>query len=58
VATLYERVTKNVFDAQQYISVTDIIGVLETVKLSVHHAAHMFVAEELTNVLTEKETKH
>lgn len=58
VATLYERITKDIHSAQKYISITDIIGVLETIKLSVYNAAHMFVAEEFSKELAKHEVKN
>lgn len=48
LATLYERVTRDVLDSQKYLSVTDIIGVLEMIKLSMFMAAHIQASQAIS----------
>ena len=58
ISTLYERITRDISQASKYISITDILGVLETIKLSTFNAAHLFVAEKFTDELTKTETQN
>lgn len=56
LATLYERITRDCHDAQNYLSITDIIGCLETIKLSIFQATHIAVAQKVSNEITKGKT--
>ena len=53
MSTLYERISRDVFDSQKYLSVTDIIGVLEMIKLAVFQAAHIQASISLSESISQ-----
>ena len=54
--TLYERVVRDCNNAQEYISLTEIIGCLETIKLSIFQATHLAVSQKVSNEITKGKT--
>ena len=56
--TLFSRITKDCLDAQQYLSITDILGAMEMIKLSMFSAVHMEVSKNLTENFIGKNQVH
>ena len=56
--TLYDRISKDCSDAQKYLSITDILGCLEAIKLSIFMATHIAVQEKVSKEVSSKEVFH
>ena len=55
--TLYDRITRDTSEAQKYLSITDILGCLEAIKLSIFMATHLAVQEKVDKELEDDKRK-
>jgi len=58
IDTLYDRIVKDCIEAEKYITLTEIIGILETIKMSIFQAYYEETATAATQAFTTGMVEH